>query len=476
MEESLIKDLSRTELPNKLQVWCRKLLDCDSISLRLMIMVGSAHQNLDDLGLAHFVEHLVFNFRKENASINKIYEEIQQSGGCVNAETGVSSTVFTADAPIIKLSKCLELISCCFLNPDFSERAINNERKIILNELDNQDDFWFKIYRKILGKHALTCSGIGTPQTLQKINKEKIKSFFVKNYVLNKMILICAGGISSEDLIQQIMPMWKNLPVNEERKIYHTCLEPKKKYIRVSEWRAESSVIYGYRICGTMGVHKEYYIFWFIRDYLRERLMEYARKKAMLYQIDVYYSPYNYFGILYIYVRHISRRHKDVIEQIESEITNLKTELIDQVEFGKSKDFTVNQFLGSVEGRNGLVDFYKDLVEIFRDKKDIKEPIEELRSLTPEEVRKVANEYFKKENGFLVDGRASTKLFVALAILILISFAGNIFSIFVIKRVSFVLKIIPFVMATFILTITLLIIERKRLLKVIDRMKKEKEK
>jgi predicted Zn-dependent peptidase len=202
--------------------------------------------------------------------------------------------------------------------------------------------------------------------------------------------------------------------------------------------------------------------------------MEYARKKAMLYQIDVHYSPYNHFGIFYIYVRHISRGRKDVIERIESEIDKLKTELIDQVEFGRSKDFTVNQFLGSIKNRNGLVDFYKDLVEIFRDKKDIKEPIEEVHSLTSEEIRKVAK-YFKKENGFLVDGGVSTKLFAALAILILISFGGNIFSIFVIKNVSFALKIIPFALTTLVLTITLLIIERKRLLRTIGRMKKERD-
>jgi predicted Zn-dependent peptidase len=209
-------------------------------------MAGSAHQSLDDLGLAHFVEHLVFNFRKENPFINKIYEEIQQSGGHINAETGVGSTVFTADIPIIKLSSCLELVSFCFLNPGFSERAINNERQIILNELDNQDDFWFKVYRKILGKHALTYSGIGTTKTLQRINKEKIKSFFKKNYVLNKMVLICVGGINHEKLIQQVKSKWKNLPVNEERKIYHGYPELKKKYTKVSEWIFGSSeTIYG---------------------------------------------------------------------------------------------------------------------------------------------------------------------------------------------------------------------------------------
>jgi predicted Zn-dependent peptidase len=163
METDLLKDLTRTELPNKLQIWCRGLPNTDFISLRLIIMVGSAHQNLKNLGLAHFVEHLVFNFGNENNSVKQLFDEIEQSGGYLNATTGLSSTLFTADISCNKLEKCLELIENCFLCPDFSDKTINNERSVILNELQNEpNEFWYRIYRKVLGNHALAYSGIGT--------------------------------------------------------------------------------------------------------------------------------------------------------------------------------------------------------------------------------------------------------------------------------------------------------------------------
>lgn len=400
--DSLFDNLIMGELPNKLKIWLKKQEGTNLISLRLAIMTGSAHQDIKNLGLAHFVEHLVFNFTKENHSIRQLYREIEESGGYINAVTGLSSTLMTADIPKEKIDICLELIQECFSYPDFSDKIIKNERKVILNELQNDpNNFWFWIYRNIFGKYPFAYSSIGNFKTIKDINRKKIEDFFHKNYVANKMILICVGGIEFEDLKTKVELKLNRLQNNSEKIKTYYFPKVKNKLIKINSFFAKRTFLYGFRVCGYLNNQKDYFTLWIIRDYLYKILFDFIREKGLVYEIYVTYYPFNLAGIFYIYVSYMKKGLRQLRKKVKEEISNFKNNMMNEAELNKIKNYTINQFINFLRDSKELANYYVSLTESFDEGQEFKNPIEELNALTPLEIQQISNRYFSKNKSFI---------------------------------------------------------------------------
>ncbi|MFA5260759.1 MAG: pitrilysin family protein [Candidatus Omnitrophota bacterium] len=405
MEPGILTDLKQIRLENRLCIWHKKITGDNAVSLRLVIQGGSAHQKLSELGLAHFVEHLVFGFEDERTGAKQLVAEIEQSGGYINAITGLDSTVFVAEVPADKLGHCLELIDSCVSQPDFSEETINKEKQIILNELANDDsDFWNNIFRKVLGPCALTYSGIGTPQTLKRISKDKIEKFYTRHYVLNKMTLIGVGDVELAALRDVAISKIKRLRSNDEPREHYSCPEGPRGYLKISEPRANNSIIYGFRVPGSCNQGKEYYIFWFIRDFLDKQLFNFVREKGLSYHSEVCYTVNNISGLFYFYVRYIKTGRRAVIQKCESLVNDLKNKPLDAAQFDGIKTEVVNQYIQYLKDKKGLADCFQQYADLYEDVHLIKDDLLELRALTPEDIQVTAKKYFIHDKTFAVWG------------------------------------------------------------------------
>lgn len=401
--DNLFENLIIKKLPNKLKIWFKKQGSTDLISLRLVIMAGSAHQDIKDLGLAHFVEHLVFNFTKANNPAKQLYREIEESGGYINAVTGLSTTLVIADIPKEKIDACLELIQECFSHPDFSHKSIENERKIICNELQNSpDSFWFWVYRNIFGKYSFTYSGIGNLKTIKKINRQKIEGFFYNNYVANKMILICVGQIDFEDFRNKVESRFNRLQNNSEKIKTYNFPEVKNKLSKIYSLFAKRTFLYGFKVCGYLNNPKDYSALWIIRNHLHKILFDFIREKGLVYEIFVNYCPFNLKGIFYIYVPYMEKGLRKLRNKVKEEISNLKNHVINEEELVAVKNFSVNHFRNFLRDSKELADYYVSLAELFEEGQELKNPIEELNAVAPLEIQQVSNRYFTRNNAFVL--------------------------------------------------------------------------
>jgi predicted Zn-dependent peptidase len=84
-----------SRLPNGLHVVTHAMPHLETVALGIWVKAGARDELPEENGIAHFLEHLAFKgTRRRNAQ--QIAEEIESSGGEINASTGMETTTYYA--------------------------------------------------------------------------------------------------------------------------------------------------------------------------------------------------------------------------------------------------------------------------------------------------------------------------------------------------------------------------------------------
>lgn len=190
--------------------------------LRLAVNAGSILENDDQLGLAHFVEHMCFNgtlhFEK-NQLVKYLQSMGIKFGPEINAYTSFDETVYMLTIP----SDSAELVEKGFLimedwahNVSFEDSEIDKERGVIIEEWRlgrgpwqrMQDKFLPVLFQGSLYKDRLP---IGKKDILETFEYETIKSFYRDWYRPDLMALVVVGDIDADSAEQKIIRHFSNL-------------------------------------------------------------------------------------------------------------------------------------------------------------------------------------------------------------------------------------------------------------------------
>ena len=112
----------------------------DLAEIRLVVAAGSVHEDDDQLGLAHFVEHMAFNGTRnfEKQALVDYLESIGTSFGAhLNAYTSFDETVYQLQVPTddaAVLDKAFVVLSDWASGVTFDEEEVEKERGVVLEE------------------------------------------------------------------------------------------------------------------------------------------------------------------------------------------------------------------------------------------------------------------------------------------------------------------------------------------------------
>jgi zinc protease len=179
------------------------------ISLRLHIAAGSLMETDDQRGLAHFLEHMVFNGTK-NYSAADLIPRMQRLGiafgAHANAYTSFDETVYMLDLPDMS-ADTLQLAYTVMR--DFGDGAlleldeIDKERGVILSEKISRDSVNYRLmeqqFSKLLPDSLLTHRfPIGIESVIQNAPRERFLDFYTRFYTPQRMTFIVVGDVDVE--------------------------------------------------------------------------------------------------------------------------------------------------------------------------------------------------------------------------------------------------------------------------------------
>ncbi len=181
----------------------------ERLSIRLHIAVGSLMESDDQQGLAHFLEHMVFNGSK-NFTPDELIPRMQRLGiafgAHVNAYTSFDETVYMLDLP--DLSDNMLDLGFTVMR-DFADGAllkideIDNERGVILAEKTSRDSVGFRLMKKqfetLMPESLLTRRfPIGEEEVIRNAPRERFVEFYQNYYIPRRMTFVVVGDLDPE--------------------------------------------------------------------------------------------------------------------------------------------------------------------------------------------------------------------------------------------------------------------------------------
>ena len=185
------------------------------VSLRLHIASGSLMEADDQRGLAHFLEHMVFNGTKHH-SASDLIPRMQRLGiafgAHANAYTSFDETVYMLDLPDIS-EDTLKLAFTVMR--DFGDGAllateeIDKERKVILSEKISRDSVNYRLmeqqFSELLPGSLLTQRfPIGTEEVIQSAPRERFVDLYTRYYTPERMTFVIVGDMDPADVRKRI--------------------------------------------------------------------------------------------------------------------------------------------------------------------------------------------------------------------------------------------------------------------------------
>ena len=175
------------------------------VSVAFAVRNGGVNENEEEKGISHFIEHMLYKGTPTRDS-KKIAEEIEKNGGILNGFTSEMMTAFYCKMPSKHLNVALEVLGDLMKNPLFDKKELKKERKVIFEEIkmfhDNPKKHVFEEIHECLYEKPFGSSLIGTYETMNSINREKITEKFKEVYQPNNMILCVVGDSNFEDIIK----------------------------------------------------------------------------------------------------------------------------------------------------------------------------------------------------------------------------------------------------------------------------------
>ena len=126
-------------LPNGLRMVGERLPWLRSVSVGVWLKSGSAFEGPEENGLSHFFEHMLFKGTAKR-SARRIAEEIDETGGTLDAFTAKDCTCVYAAVIDEDLPLALDVLSDMLLNAALDPAELDRERGVILEEIASDED------------------------------------------------------------------------------------------------------------------------------------------------------------------------------------------------------------------------------------------------------------------------------------------------------------------------------------------------
>ena len=190
-------------LPNGLKVIAIKK-DTRLASINIGVNIGSLYEDEKELGMSHFVEHMLFKGTK-NRSNEQLNRELEFLGGDYNAYTDYISTVYSITCLDEEFEKGIELLSDMVLNSSFDEKEMKKEKGVVLSEIksdkdDIEDLSISRTHEYAFDKSALRNSIAGTEEHVKGFKRKQVYDFYKKYYTPDNCVIVTVSAFSHEQM------------------------------------------------------------------------------------------------------------------------------------------------------------------------------------------------------------------------------------------------------------------------------------
>jgi len=413
-QSELSRTTIETYLGNGLKVIIREDHRSPMVMTQIWYKVGSSDESGNIHGVSHALEHMMFKGTNkvpndEFTRLSRIY------GGSINAATFTNYTNYYQLYPKAYFPMALELESDRMNNLLLRQQDFDPEIKVVMEERrqrtdDNPRAQAFERFRWISYPTShYRQPVIGHMKTLNNIQLSDVKKWYRDWYSPNNAILVIVGDVDVQEALVQVQKYFGDIPARPTPS-RNDVLEFERLGYRHMEVESNVQVpnlymTWNVKSLATAKNPQDAYALTIIRSLLdsgiSSRLQDrLVRDRKVLTSVSVSYDPYNrgdsLFGISALPAPGVNLTEAQTA--IQKEINLLKTETISEYELARISTRFISNLIYSQDSLSGQAKMIGNLEVNGLSYRLMDELPQHYDSVRAEDIQRVANAYFVREN------------------------------------------------------------------------------
>ncbi|MFQ5962829.1 MAG: M16 family metallopeptidase [Candidatus Scalinduaceae bacterium] len=459
--QKLKLDVKEHVLKNGLKILMLEKHDVPTVSLRVVYKVGSVNEHPGITGASHLFEHMMFKgtkifgikdfeserplLGKEDELIAKIETEkargddidkekveflekelrevwkkqkelivkdemwsiyLKNGATGLNASTGSDATYYYCNLPANKLELWAFMESDrmrnLILREFYSERDVVMEERRLRTENSPFGLLIEQLNAATYTAHPYGWPVIGWMSDLQNIKKEEVAKYFKQYYSPNNAVIIAVGDINPGKVIELVEKYFGDIP-RQPPSPKVTTVEPKQIGERRVYVEYDANPVLSIAYHKPAVGHPDQYVFDVIEAILSSGRTSRLYKsliedKRIAVMARAYGGPSKYADAFIFFC---TPRNPHTVEEVEEaiyeELEKLKMTAVTEHELQKIKNQIEANFIRSLDSSTGLASIIASYEAIYG-WRYINTLVEKTIAVTPEDIMRVAKEYFTKTN------------------------------------------------------------------------------
>lgn len=408
-------EFTEFDLDNGLHVILHQDNSAPVVTTSVMYHVGAKDEDPERTGFAHFFEHLLFE-GTENIGKGEWFTIVSSNGGSNNANTSDDRTYYYEIFPSNNLELGLWMESERLMHPIIDQKGVDTQNEVVKEEkrlrVDNAPygNILSEVKKRLFEKHPYRWSTIGSMDHLDAATLEEFRAFNDKYYVPNNATLVVAGDIDlseTRELIEDYFgPIERGAPIER----VEVKEEPITDQIEGTYYDPNiqiPAIVLAYRTPSMK--ERDAYVLDMISSVLSDGKSSRLYKKLVddqkqALQIGAFNIAQEDYGQYVVFGLPLGETSLDtLVAEVDEEIEKLQTELISQREYEMLQNKFENNFVNSNSSISGIASSLATYQMLYDDTDLINEEINIYRSITREEIQRVAQEYLNPNQRLVLE-------------------------------------------------------------------------
>lgn len=345
----------KTVLENGIRIVTEEIPHVRSVTIGFWVRAGSRDEDPTNNGVSHLIEHLLFKGTVKRTA-RDIAEEIDASGGQLNAFTSKEHTCYYARVLDGHLPMATEVLADMFLNSTIPDSELEKEKSVILEEIkmyeDSPDELVHDLFADALfSPHPLGQSVLGRAENVMNMTRDRVLEYMHAHYTPENLVVAVAGNVTHEEVVREVRRHFDNFyrKGTPSRKIE---VQPKQvKLIRHKETEQVHLVLGGHGVQrGDPDRFALYVIDTALGGGMSSRLFQGLREeRGLVYSTYSYHSCFYDAGLFAVYAGTSPKHVATVVELIRAEWMKIGKEGIRGDELQRAKEQIKGNLMLSLE-------------------------------------------------------------------------------------------------------------------------------
>lgn len=395
-------------LNNRIRIATDRMDSVESVTLGVWVGVGSRQESARTNGTAHFLEHMVFKGTKTR-NAKQIAEEVEASGGALNAWTSRECTAYHARLPSEKWQCGLDIVTDLISNHTLDSAELEREKNVILQEIgmsnDTPEDVAFDaLYAAAYPQQSVGRSILGTAEVIGSLERKHLDDFARNNYKPQNIVVAAAGKIDHGQLVERVERRLGAMVGGDWQQPKPIKYAGGNKFLTKKLEQTHlvmgmSAPSYGHELYFPLLVFSAA-----LGGGMASRLFQEIReKRGLVYSVHTFFSPYRDDGLFGIYAGTSKDKISELITAAGKEFASLSRSAT-AAELERAKNMLCGGVLLSMESTAVRADRLAQQLIFYGRHFPSQELIERIRAVSRPDLARVAEFLLAKPATLVVSG------------------------------------------------------------------------